>query len=84
MSDGRSIYTVRYASGAHVHSQYYSTHAECMRDIDEAAAEVPARSVVVVSEPLDQTMDHWKEMPVGAFASFRDGSIAIEALKADE
>src|SRR5579863_1481853 len=41
ISDGGAIYTVRYATSAHVHSQYYSTHAECMRDIDDAAAAVP-------------------------------------------
>jgi len=79
-SDGSSIYTVRFASGTHVHSQYYSTHAACMQDIDDNAAAVPARSVVVVSEPLDQSMEHWKEMPVGAFATIRNGAIEIETL----
>ena len=80
MSDGDSIYTVRFASGAHVHSQYYSTHAACMRAIDDNAETVPARSVVVVSEPLDQSMEHWNEMPVGAFATIRDGAIRIDSL----
>ena len=80
LSDGTSIYTVRFASGAHVHTQYYSTHAACMQAIDDTADIVPARSVVVVSEPLDQTMEHWNEMPVGAFATIRDGAIEIEAL----
>jgi len=80
LSDGSSIYTVRFASGTHVHSQYYSTHAACMQDIDDNASAVPPRSVVVVSEPLDQSMEHWTEMPVGAFATIRDGTIRIEEL----
>lgn len=80
ISDGRSLYTIRYATGEHVHSQYYSTHADCMKEINESNAVVPINSVVVVSEPLDQSMDHWKEMPVGSFATIRDGKIAIESL----
>lgn len=81
ISDGKMLYTVRYSSGSFVHSQYYSMHAESMREINEDSAEVPARSVVVVSEPLDQSMDHWKEMPAGAFATIHDGKIHIEMLK---
>lgn len=82
ISDGKMLYTVRYSSGNFVHSQYYSTHALSMKEVDENSAEVPSRSVVVVSEPLDQEMEHWKEMPVGAFATIHEGNVNIETLNA--
>lgn len=81
LSDGKSLYTIRYSSQKMVHSQYYSTHADCMKEINENSASVPPSSVVVVSEPLDQSMEHWKEMPVDTFATIRDGKIGIEQLK---
>ncbi len=82
LSDGNMLYTMRYSSGSFVHSQYYSAHTECMKEVDENSAEVPSKSIVVVSEPLDQTMDHWNEMPAGAFATIHEGKVHIETLKA--
>lgn len=80
LSDGKYLYTMRYASGNMVHSQYYSTHADCMKAINAHSISLPLNSVVVVSEPLDQSMDHWKEMPNGSFATIQDGNIVIESL----
>ena len=81
LSDGKALYTLRYASAKHVHSQYYSTHADCMKDVNGDSASLPAHSVVVVSEPLDQSMEHWKEMPVGSFATIQNGKVSIEQLE---
>lgn len=80
LSDGKTLYTIRYSSLNFVHSQYYSTHAKSMKEVDEHSAEVPSKSVVVVSEPLDQEMEHWMEMPANAFATIRDGEVGIEIL----
>jgi len=80
LSNGKALYTLRYASGKHVHSQYYSTHADCMKDVNEDSASLPTHSVVVVSEPLDLSMEHWKEMPVNSFAIIQNGKIAIQEL----
>ncbi len=80
LSDGRTLYTLRYASGKRNHSQYYSNHAECMKDISGDFATVPTNSVVVVSEPLDQSGECWQEMPLQSFATIRNGLIEIEEL----
>lgn len=75
MSDGKSLYTIRYSSTEKVHSQYYSTHADCMKSINEDSDTVPSQSVVVVSEPLDQSLEHWVEMPANSFATFKEGGL---------
>ncbi len=80
ISDGESLYTARYAEGIEANSQYYSTHANCMREINSDFAKIPADGVVVVSEPLDYSYEHWEEMPKSSFASIRNGDIDIETL----
>lgn len=83
LSDGKALYTMRYATGAKSHSQFYSTHAECMKDIDEDFSSVPKDSVIVVSEPLDQSGEHWNEMPQNSFAVIQKGNVIIEKLGLD-
>ena len=75
LSDGKSLFTLRYSSTDRAHSQYYSTHADCMKSINENSDAVPNSSVVVVSEPLDQSHEHWVEMPIGSFGIFREGGL---------
>ncbi len=80
LSDGKSVYTMRFATGDLVHSQYFSTHKDCMKDIDKNGIAIPEGSFVVVSEPLDKEMKYWEEMPVGSFATINNGKIKIETL----
>lgn len=80
ISDGKSLYTLRYSSSERLHSQYYSTHAECLKDLSEENDIMPKRSVVVVSEPLDQSGELWEEVPANSFNSFANGSVKIESL----
>lgn len=75
VSDGKALYTFRYSSTSRAHSQYYATHAECMKEMNADSEDLPNYSVVVVSEPLDQSLENWVEMPVGSFATFHSGSI---------
>lgn len=81
LSDGETLYTLRYASSGKAHSQFYSTHADCMKNIHEEFAAVPKNSVVVVSEPLDQSVEDWLEMPQQSFAAIRNGRVEIEQLQ---
>lgn len=80
ISDGKSLYTLRYSSTARLHSQYYSTHAECLKDLGEVNETMPTRSVVVVSEPLDQSGELWTEVPSNTFNRFANGKAEIEQL----
>lgn len=81
ISDGQSLYTLRYSSSTRVHSQYYATHAECLRELNADNATMPRNSVVVVSEPLDQSGALWQEMPSNSFATFAAGEARIEELR---
>lgn len=80
LSDGKTLYTVRYAAGIEANSQFYSTHANCMKEIRADSVKMPSKGVVVVSEPLDYSYDHWEEMPKHSFSSITNGKIKIEEL----
>lgn len=79
-SDGETLYTARYAKGIESNSQYYSTHAECMQEINSDFSKIPANGVVIVSEPLDYSYERWEEMPKSSFAEIKGGNITISSL----
>lgn len=79
-SDGETLYTTRYAKGIESNSQYYSTHANCMKEINSDFAKIPSDGIVVVSEPLDYSYEYWEEMPTSSFSSITNGAINIEKL----
>lgn len=83
ISDGTHLYTIRYTSSEKSHSQFYSTYAECLKEINADSPTLPANSVVVVSEPLDQSGEHWHEMPQDSFAIIKQGVVEIQQLELD-
>lgn len=72
LSDGASLFTLRYAEGEKPHSQYYT-------DFEQGAE----KGVIVVSEPLDDEHSsgyRWQEMPPCAYAEIRAGEVRIDPL----
>ncbi len=80
ISDGKMLYTLRYSASDKLHSQYYSTHAECLKQLHEDNELMPRNSVAVVSEPLDHSDKLWHEVPPGSFASISGSKVEIEEL----
>lgn len=81
LSDGQTLYTLRYASGGKSNSQFYSTHSHCMKSIQAGLPTLPENSVVVVSEPLDECAENWQEMPNDSFAIIENGEVSIMPLE---
>lgn len=80
ISDGESLYTVRYAAGKKSNSQYYSALADCLKDSGDCPSQ-PISSIVVVSEPLDHAGIYWTEMPDNSFATIKNGQVNVEMLE---
>jgi len=70
-SDGDSIYALRYSSDRHPPSLYYA----CENN-DQAE-----RSCIVLSEPLDQTTDHWVEVPPSSLLTTSHGQVQVTPLE---
>ena len=82
-SDGKALHTTRFSTLKKIHSQFYSVKSDCMKDIDDNSLILPKNSVVVVSEPLSQSLEDWKEVPHKAFTTIKDGKVKIETLEVE-
>ncbi|MFO1243357.1 MAG: hypothetical protein U1E36_09235 [Rickettsiales bacterium] len=54
-----------------------------MKDINTDLSTLPANSVVVVPEPLDQSGDRWHEMPQDSFSIIKNGEVKPVTEAAD-
>lgn len=80
-SDGKTLYTLRYASGDEViKTQFYSTDMSCLKDLNNVCTPLPDSGVILVSEPLDGLSDKWIEVPEKSFVSVNNGHVNIETL----
>lgn len=77
ISDGQSLYTLRYAENEEASTQFYADDMEWIAHKAEIL-EPPRQGVVVVSEPLSQLDDHWHPVPENAFTIIREGRAESE------
>lgn len=82
LSDGKTVYTFRYAKGCEPNTQFYSTKQGCIRDFNNECTILPQNSVIVVSEPLDPLSDQWIGVPENSFVTIRDGDVVVEDFMA--
>lgn len=75
-ANGESIYAVRYANHGTPRSLFYATDLEILKELDPALGAIPAGSIVVVSEPLGETV-HWEEVPAGTIIRAGRGGVDI-------
>ena len=68
VADGECLYAVRYSSSNESRSLFYTRDFDVLRDYDTTLAEIPAGSIVVVSEPLG---------PAVAWTEVRESSLII-------
>jgi glutamine amidotransferase len=81
VTDGESIWAVRYASDGNAPSLFHSRDvkdiAELMPDVAVAVGE---RARSIVSEPIGGFAEIWAEVPQGALLHARDGRIDIRSF----
>lgn len=77
ISDGKKIYTLRYAIGKPSKTQFYCTESHMISGLDEKTKKT-AGNIIVVSEPLDRFGDKWTEIPHNSFTTIENGKVTIE------
>jgi len=63
LSDGDTLYAVRYASGGEQLSLYYNRDASALADIDPKVMRASGNAMIVVSEPLTALSEKWALIP---------------------
>jgi glutamine amidotransferase len=80
LSDGRSIYAVRYASDGEAPTLYYSKSVEDLLELGlppEAGAQLGPDARMVVSEPIGKLADAWVAAPQGSALRLTAGQVEV-------
>jgi predicted glutamine amidotransferase len=78
LSDGETVYAVRYASGATVNSLFVSASVEAVRALypeRERLQRLPGNARAIVSEPLANLPGAWLEVPVSTAFIVRPSAV---------
>lgn len=80
MTDGKSVYALRYSSDRSSKSLYVNHDRGGMQEL--MGDETPLRSAhIVLSEPLDDCSENWKEVPESSWVTVRKGHLDIESFR---
>ena len=80
MSDGEAIYASRYATSGPQPSLYHSTPGLELKCADGTHIQLAEDAVLVLSEPLDDLVDHWQEVPESSRLLVQGGVSSIGPL----
>jgi glutamine amidotransferase len=78
VSDGKTLYAVRYASDGRAPTLLHSRDvAEVLRILPDVKGVLSPDARFIASEPSGRTHDIWVEVPQGSFVRVEDGKVAI-------
>ena len=80
LSDGQSLYTLRFSHNEDAMTLFYSTDIHCFDDFEGSNSCMPNNSTVVVSEPLDKASEKWTEIPNNTFTTINGQSVNTETF----
>jgi len=84
VSDGKSLYAVRYASDGQAPTLYYSKAVEDLLVLGfapENAARLGPEARMVVSEPIGKLTDAWVSVPQASALRLTDGQVELQPFR---
>jgi glutamine amidotransferase len=81
--DGTQLFAARHASHGLAPSLYHSRGMDALVDVDDATIDLGDNSVIVVSEPVDDSGDHWETVEPGTIFEVSDRKTVIHPLHID-
>lgn len=75
VSDGSSLYAVRYSTRRASRSLFRSKTPAALEELNPLSARFDAKSVAVVSEPFTHMDDYWEEIPESTAVVISDGVV---------
>ena len=80
ISDGESLYAVRYSTEGRSRSLFHSVTRDATMDIAPNVGRFSRNARAIVSEPLDDLEEEWVAVPEGSFVTITGGTIASESF----
>ncbi|MEJ2258759.1 MAG: class II glutamine amidotransferase [Woeseiaceae bacterium] len=80
ISDGESLYAVRYSTEGKSRSLFHSASRDATMDIAPDAGRFSRDARAIVSEPLNNLKDEWVAVPEASFVTITKGEIDCESF----
>lgn len=80
ISDGESLYAVRYSTAGDSRSLFYSTTRTATAEIAPEAGHFSRNARAIVSEPLDSLEEEWAPVPESTFLRITQGAVSSESF----
>ncbi len=82
LSDGQSLYAVRYASDSDAPTLYHTADAEHLYRLNRCLRTPSPQPIrLIVSEPIGNMAETWEEIPQNMAVSFRDGKVEQQPFR---
>ena len=81
VSDGESLYAVRYSTEGNSRSLFHSVSHDATKDIAPDADHIARHARAIVSEPLTNLEQDWTPVPEASFLRITKGEIMCEEFK---
>ncbi len=80
ISDGESLYAVRYSTEGRSRSLFHSASREATSEIAPEAGRFSRNARAIVSEPLDHLAEDWVAVPEASFLTITRGKVSCESF----
>ncbi len=81
ISDGESLYAVRYSTEGRSRSLFHSASRDATMDIAPDAGRFSRDARAIVSEPLNDLEEEWVPVPESSFLTITRGDVTVEAFE---
>ena len=78
ISDGESLYAVRYSTAGQSRSLFHSVSRDATEDIAPEAGRFSRNARAIVSEPLSNLEEEWVPVPESTFLTLRKGHVSCQ------
>lgn len=80
VANGDVLYAVRYSSDGQSPSLYHSHDLRSLSGAGGAVEPIPVDSLILLSEPLDDVLDHWEEVPESTLITASRESVEMSSF----
>lgn len=81
LTDGHRLYGVRYSSNRSSRTLYHSRTIEALRQLNPVFERFSDDAIVVVSEPLNDLLDYWEEIPESTALVIRKAEVETRPFR---
>ena len=81
LSDGKSLYAIRYATDGEPKTLYHNRPGSDLGDVLGSDRPDPPDGIILLSEPIDDCPENWHSVAPSSFVTVADGKVKVEPFR---